>query len=186
MILQTCLHIMIFQFLLLLSLVYATPEARQFILEAKNDNQALVAKFINCSMIDITFLSQLKPVESDVIYLSASDGSEDIITEITAQSKFDLERIFSKICSVPLTYNHILNKSSADQVFKLIDSGSPSNRIDVVLMGDGYQLNQKQKFLDDMNRLVSEMWNDVTFKSFVPLVNVWAVFRPSTDAGKTS
>jgi hypothetical protein len=36
-------------------------------------------------------------------------------------------------------------------------------------MGDGYTLNERGKFLDDMNRLAKEMWDGETFVSVKPL-----------------
>lgn len=74
-------------------------------------------------------------------------------------------------------------KKAADIVEKIIDSGPPSNRIDVVFMGDGYTLSEKSKFFDDIRRLASDMWSDTTFATVRPLVNVWAVFRPSAFSG---
>ena len=44
-------------------------------------------------------------------------------------------------------------------------AGDSSNRIDVVLMGDGYTEEQREKMFDDMTRLVDDMWGDITFQS---------------------
>ncbi|KAF9189480.1 hypothetical protein BGZ50_000783 [Haplosporangium sp. Z 11] len=70
-----------------------------------------------------------------------------------------------------------------DEVRKLVDSGPDSNRIDIVFMGDGYTLDEREKFFSDIQRLVNEMFMGDTFKSFLPLFNVHALFRPSKESG---
>ncbi len=68
-------------------------------------------------------------------------------------------------------------------IIPIIESGPPKNRIDVVFMGDGYTLNEKAKFEQDMRRLTADMFQDVTFKSYLPLFNIWAIFTPSKESG---
>jgi hypothetical protein len=66
---------------------------------------------------------------------------------------------------------------------KLVDSGDPKNRIDVVLMGDGYTTNDETKFFEDMQRLTHDMFTGDTFAQYLPLFNIWGVFVPSKDQG---
>jgi len=62
-------------------------------------------------------------------------------------------------------------------------TGSSDNRIDVVLMGDGYQEEERTKFFEDMERLKDEMFADITFRSYLPVFNIWAIHVPSKDSG---
>ncbi|MCG8424591.1 MAG: M64 family metallopeptidase [Proteobacteria bacterium] len=73
--------------------------------------------------------------------------------------------------------------ASMDEVHTLVSSGPPENRIDVVFMGDGYTQEERDKFLSDMDQMVGEMFEDVTFRSYLPVFNIHAVFRPSTESG---
>ncbi|KAJ0399924.1 hypothetical protein ATCC90586_000110 [Pythium insidiosum] len=66
---------------------------------------------------------------------------------------------------------------------KLVDSGDPSNRIDVVFMGDGYAASEGSRLFDDMKRLTDDMFAGETFAQYLPLFNVWAVHQPSTQSG---
>lgn len=66
---------------------------------------------------------------------------------------------------------------------KIVDSGNPSNRIDVVFMGDGYTASEQTKFFDDIKRLTNEMFTGDTFAQYLPLFNVWAAYLPSTVSG---
>ncbi|KAF1314680.1 hypothetical protein FI667_g16488, partial [Globisporangium splendens] len=66
---------------------------------------------------------------------------------------------------------------------KIVDSGDPSNRIDVVFMGDGYTASEQTKFFDDIKRLTNEMFTGDTFAQYLPLFNIWAAYLPSTVSG---
>ncbi|KAK3841038.1 MAG: IgA peptidase M64-domain-containing protein [Linnemannia gamsii] len=70
-----------------------------------------------------------------------------------------------------------------DEVRKLVDNGPDRNRVDIVFMGDGYTLEEREKFFTDMQRLVNDMFIGDTFQSFLPLFNVHALFRPSKESG---
>lgn len=70
-----------------------------------------------------------------------------------------------------------------DEVITIVDSGPSSNRIDLVFMGDGYTEQERDKFFDDIRRMVSDMFTGDTFASYLPLFNVHAVFRASRESG---
>lgn len=66
---------------------------------------------------------------------------------------------------------------------KIVDSGDPKNRIDIVFMGDGYTAAEEAKFFADMERLTTDMFTGDTFAQYLPLFNVWAVLQPSIESG---
>ncbi len=70
-----------------------------------------------------------------------------------------------------------------DEVRTIISSGPPANRIDIVFMGDGYTVSEREKFFSDINRLVDDMFLGDTFKSYLPVFNVHVVFRASRESG---
>jgi len=72
---------------------------------------------------------------------------------------------------------------SADEIVAVINTGPSANRIDVVFMGDGYTETERERFFDDIKRLTTDMWEGVTFKSYLPLFNVWALYRASAQSG---
>ncbi len=69
------------------------------------------------------------------------------------------------------------------EIRPLRESGPSSNRIDVVFMGDGYTADEREKMFDDMGRLVDDMWGDVTFASYLPVFNIWALYEESAESG---
>jgi hypothetical protein len=77
----------------------------------------------------------------------------------------------------------ISDSDTADEVVTLVNSGPSANRIDLVFMGDGYTASERQKFFDDMQRLIDDMFRGNTFGSYLPVFNVHAVFRASEESG---
>ena len=50
-------------------------------------------------------------------------------------------------------------------------------------MGDGYTTADREQHLEDMTRLINQMFVEQTFVSFLPLFNIWSVYRPSVERG---
>ncbi|TMW61137.1 hypothetical protein Poli38472_013600 [Pythium oligandrum] len=73
--------------------------------------------------------------------------------------------------------------AASPTIKKIVDSGDPANRIDVVFMGDGYTSSESSKLFSDMQRLTDDMFAGETFAQYLPLFNVWAVHQPSTESG---
>ncbi|GLE05344.1 hypothetical protein PINS_up014357 [Pythium insidiosum] len=89
----------------------------------------------------------------------------------------------------PVHIAHASNETTAHRrladptIRKLVDSGDPNNRIDVVFMGDGYTASEGARLFADMQRLTDEMFAGETFAQYLPLFNVWAVHQPSQQSG---
>jgi hypothetical protein len=76
-----------------------------------------------------------------------------------------------------------LEEGPKDEVRTIVSGGPAANRIDLVFMGDGYTASEREKFFADITRLTNDMFVGKTFKSYLPLFNVHAVFRPSNQSG---
>lgn len=83
----------------------------------------------------------------------------------------------------PLPTNNADDKFTAPEIRKIVDGGDQRNRIDVVFMGDGYTASERDQFFSDMARLTKEMFEGVTFRSYLPLFNIWAVYVESVESG---
>ncbi|GAO49400.1 hypothetical protein SAICODRAFT_100589 [Saitoella complicata NRRL Y-17804] len=97
-----------------------------------------------------------------------------------------------ELCGAPLVESEIglavtdaIDDGLVDafEIFEIVNSGPPENRIDIVIMGDGYIASEKMKFLDDAKRLAHDLFVGDTFKSVLPLLNVWAVYAASNESG---
>ncbi|KAG2131805.1 IgA peptidase M64-domain-containing protein [Suillus clintonianus] len=69
------------------------------------------------------------------------------------------------------------------EVVSLLQSGQSDNRIDLAFFSDGYTIRERDKFLDDAMRLVTDLSANQTFATVRPLLNFWAVFSPSQESG---
>lgn len=50
-------------------------------------------------------------------------------------------------------------------------------------MGDGYTAAERDQFFDDINRLTNDMFNGETFRSYLPVFNIWAIYVESAESG---
>jgi hypothetical protein len=65
----------------------------------------------------------------------------------------------------------------------IIKQGPDANRIVLTILGDGYTDAEKEKFFEDAKFIVDDLFVGVTFKSYLPLFNIYAVFTPSKESG---
>jgi hypothetical protein len=131
--------------------------------------------------------------KSDVIFVDRFPqfiSHDDIkiqsdIVEIFAKSPATAHRELQRICGLQYYADDSSNKEDAknDELETILLSGPANNRIGVVMMGDGYTVAEKKKHHDDMTRLHNDMFRDVTFRSYLPLFNVWSVYRASAESG---
>jgi hypothetical protein len=79
----------------------------------------------------------------------------------------------------------ISNKSfwPDSEIREIVKTGNDNNRITISILGDGYTLNEKEKFFTDVKRMTKDMFQEVTFKSYLSLFNIYAIFTPSEESG---
>jgi hypothetical protein len=68
-------------------------------------------------------------------------------------------------------------------VHTIQEVGPPSERLNMVLLGDGYQWDQQSLFLEDVDRNLAVMWSVEPFRSYRHHINVYAVEIASIDYG---
>jgi hypothetical protein len=106
------------------------------------------------------------------------------VFEIFSHNQELLKKILGDVCShVTQDDKETEALPQADEVVAIVKNGDPANRIDLVFMGDGYTSSQKTQFFNDMQRLVDEMFKDITFASYLPVFNIWALYRASAQSG---
>jgi hypothetical protein len=72
---------------------------------------------------------------------------------------------------------------SPGPVIALQESGPPAEKLDLLLVGDGYTAAQRAKFEADARRLVAELFAHEPWKSRRADVNVWGLCPPSDQPG---
>ena len=80
----------------------------------------------------------------------------------------------------------ILIRESADnglQVASILENGTLEEAIDIVVVSEGYTLEDRGKFFHDARRAAEALFSHEPFKSYKGRFNFRAVFAPSADSG---
>jgi len=62
-------------------------------------------------------------------------------------------------------------------------TGPPSERLNLIIMGDGYMWDQQSLFFEDVDRNLAVMWSTEPFRTYRNYINVYAVEIASIDYG---
>jgi len=156
----------------------------------------------NCLVLEQSSPRKFKGFEtSDIkefkIFIKpAVSAPSDMMLQINDHSK--IIEIYTKTLKVLESYTDIICKRKefintmsrrkrepreGPEIEKIVDGGDQANRIDVVFMGDGYIADEREEFFNDIRRLTNDMFNGDTFRSYLPLFNIWAVFVESNETG---
>jgi hypothetical protein len=69
------------------------------------------------------------------------------------------------------------------EVVKPVFNGNPHNKVDIAILAEGYKINEKDKFIDDLNRFVNYFFEVEPYKSLKNDFNIYGIFKPSQDSG---
>lgn len=67
--------------------------------------------------------------------------------------------------------------------FEVVVSGKPENKVDIVLIPDGYTIDEMTKFMDDAEKFAGYLFESTPFKENKDKFNVWGIIAPSQDSG---
>lgn len=118
--------------------------------------------------VEANQMLRLKKVASRASGPSASalgSGSLDI----------DLDQVPAALGTAALPTNY--------DVGTVLDNGPSQNRLDLLIMGDGYTLADKTKFITDATNLANTFLNIAPYATFKHLINVHWLFVPSNQSG---
>ena len=65
----------------------------------------------------------------------------------------------------------------------IIDNGPRDKRINIVFLGDGYQITEMQKYQKDVQLTVDKIFQESPYKEYKSLFNVFAIEVPSNESG---
>ncbi|KOO12753.1 fibronectin, partial [Vibrio xuii] len=74
-------------------------------------------------------------------------------------------------------------RSAMTSAYKLIDNGSPQDKIDLVLLGDGYRADEKEKFRQDAASVMDGFFSKTPYSDYRDYFNVWLIEKPSQTSG---
>ena len=70
-----------------------------------------------------------------------------------------------------------------EKVNQIVNNGPSQDKLDIVLLGDGYTAKEMDKFISDAKRLTNALLSAEPFKTRKTDINVWAVQTPSQESG---
>jgi hypothetical protein len=74
-------------------------------------------------------------------------------------------------------------KDKMVKVYNADSNGDPHNRVDVVILGEGYTIDEKTKFEKDLKYFTEVFFGLEPYKSNADRFNMYGVFKPSEDSG---
>ncbi|RLO13291.1 hypothetical protein DYB28_001497 [Aphanomyces astaci] len=137
------------------------------------------------SFIELTTKRKSRLNDLDLLR-NSEEGTQEFVEIIGGSVDAVLGQLAKRCPSGALRHNAVRSaKTFAETtvIKKIVDSGPPKNRIDIVFMGDGYQASEEALFFKDIQRLTDDLFTGDTFTQYLPLFNVWAVHVPSVESG---
>ena len=77
------------------------------------------------------------------------------------------------------------DREPAGEVWPLFESGPPPEKVDLLVIGEGYTAAEMPKFRADAARLVNALFEEEPFRSRRSDFNVWGLDLPSAESGIT-
>jgi hypothetical protein len=69
------------------------------------------------------------------------------------------------------------------EVVAIEKNGDPIDRVDILLLGDGYTEAERGKFIADANRMTKEFFRHEPYRSERSRFNIWAIMPPAAASG---
>ncbi len=101
--------------------------------------------------------------------------------------KRDRRNVYNPLfsCQVDPADYHIVRESPSrrDSVYALIVNGSPHDKVDILIVGEGYTLEEKGKFESDLKKYSGVFFSWQPYKSNREKFNFRGIFSPSPEDG---
>ena len=101
--------------------------------------------------------------------------------------KRDSAGAFHELWSIPVDPDsRFVNRAAPlveGRVWPVFENGAPTEKVDLVLLGEGYTEAEMDKFHLDVARLIDRLFETEPFKSRKSDFNVWAIDLPSDQSG---
>lgn len=81
--------------------------------------------------------------------------------------------------------DYFINREPPKEVesISIEDNGKPKNKVDVVILAEGYTVHEKEKFWNDAKKVSEFLFDEEPFKSEKKNFNIKALFTPSAQSG---
>ena len=93
--------------------------------------------------------------------------------------------IWSTVIDPSSRFVNPADREPAGEVWPLIENGAPAEKVDLLVIGEGYTASQRDKFHADATRLVNALFEEEPFRSRRADFNVWGLDLASDVSGVT-
>jgi len=80
-------------------------------------------------------------------------------------------------------FTSISSYAQSFEMDTILYSGPIDNRINIVMLGDGYQTNELDKFIIDANQITNDLFNKSPYREYKDFFNVISIKVPSNESG---
>lgn len=92
------------------------------------------------------------------------------------------KKLFSEDIN-PKNYFIVHEQNQKFEINEVLKNGPSKNKVDIVILAEGYTLGEKEKFIADAKRVSDELFKVEPFKSEKSQFNIRTVFTPSEESG---
>ncbi len=103
--------------------------------------------------------------------------------EIDSRQRDGIFKNIYKTSIDPDNYFILDEPSIQFETFEVLNNGNPENKIDIVILAEGYTTSEMNKFKEDAKRVTNYLFDEEPFKSEMEKFNVTAVLTPSLESG---
>jgi len=98
-------------------------------------------------------------------------------------SENSFHELWSTVIDPDSRFVNPTDQISLGKVWPIIDSGPPSDKVDLLVIGEGYTTEEIPKFHIDAKRLVNALFDEEPFASRRSDFNVWGLDLPAAQSG---
>lgn len=91
-----------------------------------------------------------------------------------------MNKAFLTLLALSIMVNTLAQKFDIDTI---VNNGKSSNRINLVILSDGYTSNELSKFITDAANFSTSFFNEIPFKNYKKYFNVICIKVPSNESG---
>jgi len=125
---------------------------------------------------------QMHRTFSESVRFPAPDAPVQLVLK-----KRDPQNAFREVWSVVIDpASQAVNRSAPPagaHVWAVMQNGAPRDKVDLLLMGDGYTAAEMEKWHSDARRLTAILFSQPPFRERRSAFNVWAVDTPAEESG---
>lgn len=101
-----------------------------------------------------------------------------------ARDKQNLLRPLATATIDPEDYHHLKESSqSGDYIFEVVKNGPPAEKVDLAFLAEGYTAEDKDKFVNDVKKFASYLFEVEPYRSNQEKFNIYGIFRVSAESG---